>query len=899
MNSNDLAIKALKRGDFRAARDYFELEFKQAKKNKERDKEYKACMNLGSAYGSLGQFQKAIDFFQRALGIAEETGNKDSDGTAYLNLGSAYGYLGQSRKAIEFSQRALGIAEETGNKDLEGTASLNLGGAYHSLGQYQKGIQFSQRALGIAEETGNKDLEGTASLNLGGAYHSLGQYQKGIQFSQRALGIAEETGNKDLEGTASLNLGGAYHSLGQYQKGIQFSQRALGIAEETGNKDSEGKAYLNLGKAHGVLGQYQKAIEFGQLALGIASKTGSKDLKGEAYGTLGFAHCSLGQLQQGIKFCERALSIAKDTGRKRLEASTNRHLARCHLDLGNVEKAFEFLKQSLKIAKDTGEKGKEGLAYVCLGEAYAFLRDFKKAFEFLQYALSIGKETGAKNVEQLAYTNLGMVFLQFPDDLPRAEEYFKSSIKLLEEVRDLLQDNDKWKISFRDRFSVYTNLWCLQLLRGKTMEAFFTAERGRAQALTDLMKSRYSVELTQLSSEEQMERISCIPTHIPSPMIFIAEVPEKSVNFWLLLKGQQWQFVRKKTNQSLVCLIKKAYKQLKVGDLVRCEDRSLDGIEDEEIEESSDRGTNEEESTPPREGDDALKKLYDIIIAPCLHLINGDELVIVPDGASFLIPYAALVDQNCRYLSETLRIRLAPSVTSLVLLAECPEDRHGTSGVLLVGDPWVETVRLGRKRFGQLPWAEKEVKMLEKMLNVQPLTGKNATKERVLSRLESVSLVHIAAHGRSETGEILLSPNHASPERLKEQDFLLTMEDVLKAKLRAKLVVLSCCHTGKGKICAEGVVGIARAFLGAGARSVIASLWAIEDKATMEFMRNFYEHLIAGHSASKSLNQAMKLMRESGEFNEVRQWAPFVLIGDDVTFDFSLLANEGKILTPS
>ena len=115
----------------------------------------------------------------------------------------------------------------------------------------------------------------------------------------------------------------------------------------------------------------------------------------------------------------------------------------------------------------------------------------------------------------------------------------------------------------------------------------------------------------------------------------------------------------------------------------------MDGVEDEEIEESSDRGTGEEKSTPSQEGDDALKKLYDIIVAPSLHLINGDELVIVLDGASSLIPHAALVDQNGRYLSETLRIRLAPSVTSLMLLAECPKDRHSTSGALLVGDPWV------------------------------------------------------------------------------------------------------------------------------------------------------------------------------------------------------------------
>ena len=92
----------------------------------------------------------------------------------------------------------------------------------------------------------------------------------------------------------------------------------------------------------------------------------------------------------------------------------------------------------------------------------------------------------------------------------------------------------------------------------------------------------------------------------------------------------------------------------------------------------------------------ALKVLYDIFITPISHLIEGDELVIVPDGSSFLIPYAALVEQNSRHLSETLRIRLVPSLTTLRLLAECPEGRHSTSGALLVGNPWVETVRASK-----------------------------------------------------------------------------------------------------------------------------------------------------------------------------------------------------------
>ena len=82
------------------------------------------------------------------------------------------------------------------------------------------------------------------------------------------------------------------------------------------------------------------------------------------------------------------------------------------------------------------------------------------------------------------------------------------------------------------------------------------------------------------------------------------------------------------------------------------------------------------------------------------------------------------------------------------------------------------------------------------------------------------------------------------------------------------------------------MVGIARAFLGAGARSVLVSQWAIDDEATMEFMKFFYQHLVHKRSASEALNKAMKSLRESDRFSAVKYWAPFVLIGDDVTFEF-------------
>ena len=253
-----------------------------------------------------------------------------------------------------------------------------------------------------------------------------------------------------------------------------------------------------------------------------------------------------------------------------------------------------------------------------------------------------------------------------------------------------------------------------------------------------------------------------------------------------------------------------------------------------------------------------------------------------------LAPFPAFMDSDSRYLCESFRVRVIPSLTSLKLIADCPADFHIKTGALLVGDPWVQDVTFERTKLQQLPFAQAEVQMIGRILHTAPLIGRQATKNEVLKRLSSVGLVHIAAHGRMETGEIALAPNPMPVSRDPvEEDFVLRMTDVLNIQMRARLVVLSCCHSARGEIKAEGVVGIARAFLGAGARSVLVSLWAINDEATMEFMRSFYQHLEQGKSASAALNQAMNCMRESDRCSEVKHWAPFVLIGDDVTIEFS------------
>ena len=875
-------------GDFKTAIKFQQQALSIMKEVGNKDSEGRIYSNLGNAYRSLGDFKTAIKFQQQALSIMKEVGNKYSEGGVYMSLGNAYGSLGDFKTAIKFQQQALSIMKEVGNKDSEGRIYSNLGNAYRSLGDFKTAIKFHQQALSIMKEVENKYSEGGVYSNLGNAYRSLGDFKTAIKFHQQALSIMKEVGNKDSEGTVYTNLGTAYGSLGDFNTAIKFHQQALSIMKEVGNKDSEGSVRTNLGNAYGSLGDLKTAIKFHQQALGIMKEVGNKDSEGTAYSALGDDYYSERDLEKATKCYQQALNISKEVGNKLSEGLLHTRLGSVYLSLGNYKLSLEFYQQGLSIVKEVGSNESEGYAYQNLGTIYLRLRDFKRAVECHQKALSIAKESGDKMLEATAYKDLGDD--HFFGDVCTAEDFYKCSVRLFDELRGLLQSNDRWKIDFRNKHEAsYSNLWLVQLQQNKTMEALFTAERGRAQALMDLMESQYGAKSVHLVSAEKTNTISSISSHLPSQTIFLAEAAS-SLHFWVLPKGSLCQFEQKKISDSMESLTHKAYKQIGVFKKVMCENRSLDGPADEESEEVPYRNPDEKSKASAEGEGDALKALSDVVLGPISHLLHSDEVIIVPDGPLFLVPYAALLDQHSRYLSETLTIRLVPTLTSLKLMTECPEGYHSTSGALLVGDPFVEDIRYRGSRILQLPAAKEEVEMIGAILNIKPLTGKEATKAEVLSRLNSVALVHIAAHGRAETGEIFLSPNPTvAKKKLKEEDFLLTMADVLKAKLRARLVVLSCCHSGRGKIKSEGVVGLARAFLGAGARSVLASLWAISDEATLQFMRYFYEHLAEGQRVSKALHQTMKQMRESGNFSDIKYWAPFVLIGDDVTLSFGHL----------
>ena len=467
---------------------------------------------------------------------------------------------------------------------------------------------------------------------------------------------------------------------------------------------------------------------------------------------------------------------------------------------------------------------------------------------------------------------------------------------IFDAIRAKLRFRDDCKISFRDmQRNAYTCLWRLHLEQNQILDALLSAEQGRAQALNDLICLRYGLKEIQPRPHTPGNfDFDVLVSGAVSNTVFMAvDNKECKIFYWFINSFQDIQLRSTEisnygsfedVNTFIGSLMNTASRAFKRG-VIECEDRSLDEPCTEElVKKRSGRGYFSPECSPKA----ALRMLYDVIIEPIGDLINGDEIIFVPESSLWSVPFAALIDSESNYLCDSFRVRTTPSLTTLKLINNYPDDFHNKKSALLVGDPCLEGVLFEGRKLDPLPCAREEVEIIGRILGADPLSGEEARKDEVLRRLPSVALVHFAAHGRMETGEIALAPRSTCPSKpFVEEDFILTMKDVWDIRIRARLVVLSCCHSGRGEIKAEGVVGIARAFLGAGARSVLVSLWAIDDEATLVFMKHFYEELVTGKLASEALNQAMKSMKESEEFSDVKYWAPFVLIGDDVTLELN------------
>ena len=258
------------------------------------------------------------------------------------------------------------------------------------------------------------------------------------------------------------------------------------------------------------------------------------------------------------------------------------------------------------------------------------------------------------------------------------------------------------------------------------------------------------------------------------------------------------------------------------------------------------------------------------------------------------------MDASGKYLIEKHTVMSAPAIQVLELTNKNNKNKLNLSSLqpkdlLIVGNPTMPIVGIPPAQLPPLPGTEKEALAIAKLFNTTPLTGNQATKSTVLQKISSARVIHFATHGLLDgkdfgertPGAIALAPDtpvSSSPltkggkRGVDVNEGLLKTTEIIDIKLNADLVVLSACDTGRGQITGDGVIGLSRSLITAGASSVIVSLWKIPDDSTSELMTEFYRQWEKTGDKAASLRTAMLITMKNNP--EPIHWAAFTLVGE-------------------
>ncbi len=718
---------------------------------------------------------------------------------------------------------------------LEIAKNVSIGNSCSSLGEYQEAIEFFEKGLEISTATGHRLGVACINGNLGDAYLGLAEYPKAIKYYEKGLEIS--TAIRDRSGIASHNgnLGTVYRSLGDYQKAIEYYINALEISTAIGDLSTIASNSDNLGDAYLSLGEYQKAIEYYEKGLEISTAIG--DWSGIALKTsdLGSAYRLSGEYEKAVEYCKKGLEISTAIGEQLSIATISAALGNAYRSLGEQENALLNLMKSIR------QFDRLFLHMVPDENKLAFRKQY-----FFAHMSSM---TCFLSLKRIASALLVI-------DLGRGKQLHfcvNKHKKIVDEEIVGYADSTLNRIEARD-----------EQIEIQEIQNVLDGGRNDTSILVFMFDLENFLHIWVLNDECNYKKSD---TGLKTLLLIIELLGRKNVSVNRDSSFFKLDSVASNNNQMILFLAKQYQKYAARSPIKNTTNNS--NLTNREI----------------------LQQLFMLLFYRVKDYVQGNKLIIVPDKHLFFAPFSSLVDENGRYLSHSYSTQITPSLHTLKSSMQRSYDSD-IGFALFVGNPTVGKVLLNEEVFApdDLPSAAEEVKFLSKLFNAHPLIGPAAKKEAVLQLLSGASIIHIAAHGEPKRGEIMLAPNCA-PEQIglsvtKPESYLLTQRDITNKSLQARLVVLSCCHTGQREISSEGVIGITRAFLAAGARSVLAALWPINDNATKVFMKKFYKELCKEISVCEALRRTMNVFQkhEKEEFRAIRIWAPFTIYGEDVKF---------------
>jgi filamentous hemagglutinin family protein len=751
-------------------------------------------------------------------------------------------------------------------------------------------------------------------------------YQKLRECYAQQLNIAQQAKQTTLQTYALNNLATTAYVLGDYLQAIEYHQQQIKIAKADNNTVTLGMAYAGIGANYGALGDYTKAIDFYEQALARLPENIAPQWRALVLRNLGNASLIQHKIPVAIAYQNQSLAISNTIGDTYGAAQAYGNLGNAYADAADFPKSLESHQKSLKIAQTLGDQLQQAQAFLGLGTTSSYQRDFASAIGYHQQSLTLMRELQARLGEGITLTNLG-------DSLFRLSRFGESETTLMEGItvwetlRAGLGNNDAFKVSiFETQLNTYRNLQETLIAQKKLAPALEISERSRARAFIELLARHRNPgtvprvlpptidQIRQIAKAQNQTivqysimRDQFVENTHGGSVQFTAEAKDSILFIWVVQPTGNVAFRQvslANVPESLAQMvtgsrssigtrgkltIAKPEVTLQAGSSVRRQGEPLSWapykvvsvnltdrtakLSHPEIKISKPVPIGELYIAEPQTAQFyQLQQLHQILIAPIADLLPSDpngKIVFVPQDSLFLVPFAALQNPQGEFLVDKHTIATVPAIQLLGINPTKPRLPQSNK-MLIVGNPSPMP-----EGYTPLPGAEAEATAIAQFLKVQPLLAQSATESTIKPQLAQANIIHLATHGAFDERNPLLGAIALAPSA--QEDGLLTAEEMLKLSLNADLVVLSACDTGRGKITGDGVLGLSRSWLAAGAANVVVSLWQVNDQATSALMVDFYRSLSTQPDKAMALRQAM--LKTKQRFPSPEYWAAFTLIG--------------------
>ncbi len=886
----------------------------------------KATNNLGLIYKHWGEYKKSLDYLKRTHELCGRINDPECQAQALNNLAQAYSDLGSEEEALYNAEQSLQIRREIRDDQGVALSSHGMGYVHYNLGNYPEALKWFNISLEMYLTL--EEIRGEALVlnDLGDVQTKLGLYREALQSLERSRENLRKFNSPTDEAAVISNLGVVYENIGKFDEAEKYYFEALKITKLMEEPLAQGECLINLGNVNRQLDRRDRSLEYYRECLAVYKSIGAP--VNRPNDLIGNLLLDLGRLAEAEPFL--------------IDGGNKASLARLYLINRDYEKALDFYEKQISANSGNQDAEDLFQIYTGIATVYEAIGRFPEASRFYLKAIEASEAMRSSlKPEQRAnffdvkvngwlctqpYEGYARVLIK----MSKKEEAFKQSeftkARVFAETLSIRSKGFETDVPLDVRRKDEELHDRLAVLLKKIKEA---REKGHIEVVgaleTQLKRTNEAIESHVGNLREQYPLFAA--TKYPQPMSL------QQTN----LKDGEWVLAYDVTDEGLlvylICgkkIVKTRLTQCKRTDLEKLVQTLRRPLEFKPCDANLDP-ISQLKSFDLSCG----KQLSDLLLEGIInHIPEKVPVLIIPDECLGLIPFEMLPLNNdgricndrelptivdAQFFGDRNPVGYYYSVTALSMVKNVPSKKDSGDRFLVIADP---VYSMGDDRIDHKKMSDR----LKRTVSILPI---DLIKSAWLSFMGGCEFTRLSETGRLATKLELLFQNktdsytglRASKENFFQQiapflyrydkivfathgyfgknlpgvgeptlvlslapeavDGFLTMSEIMgSVRTNANIVALTACQTGLGKqVSGEGVLGMGRAFQYGGAKSLLVSLWSVDEEASVEFVRIFFENIYNGKTNINALTFARQQIRNKG-YDHPFFWAAFILVGD-------------------